>query len=83
MKAFFKLGDSYCAVDREKKQVIICVDAAGDSTNSETLAVKIWTGKDAVESVESMVKLETIDQATFAAKYSGIVAKLHSQTPYA
>ena len=82
-KKFLKLGYSYCALDYDVKQVIICVDVPSGIPATEELSIKIWKGKDAIDSVESMVKMEEIDEATFQEKYSDVVSRLHNETPYA
>jgi hypothetical protein len=69
------------AVDYEKLKVYMCVDKP-DETN-----VRVSSGqKEVTYYTSSYIDNENsveIEEAEFAAKFSAIAAKLHSQTPYA
>ncbi len=75
-KRFRKIGNTYVAIHYFENKVFLVEDTAGE------LEVKIWIGRKAVVQVERH-NGEEINAATFVAKYSRAVAKLHSQTPYA
>lgn len=75
-KRFCKIGDTYVAIHYSENKVFLVED-----TPKQT-EVKIWIGAKEVKHINGYHSTP-IDEATFAAKYSGVVAKLHAQTPYA
>jgi hypothetical protein len=75
-KRFFKVGDTYIAIHFYENKVYLCEDS------DKQLEVKVWNGKKTVAHVNKHTGKE-IDEATFVEKFSGAVAKLGNDTPYA
>lgn len=75
-KRFCKVGETYIAVHYNENKVFLVMDTP------KQIEVKTWIGSKEVKHIDSY-KSEPIDEATFVSKFSGAVAKLHSQIPYA
>lgn len=76
-KRFCSIGDTFIAIHYQTKKVYMCRD------NGSVTESRILTGKKEIRNIEEYTNIKDIDEATFVAKFSDCVAKLHSQTPYA
>lgn len=76
-KRFIQLGNEYIAIHYATNTVYRC------SNNNGQISAEIQTGEIFVTIAEFSPLNNDIDEALFASKFSGIVAKLHAETPYA
>lgn len=77
MKKFYQLGKYYFAIHCTTNEVFMCIDTPGE------IEATVQKGAEFVKNVESYQQKIEIDAALFVSRFSGVVNKLHSQTPYA
>ncbi len=74
---FLRIGNDFYAIDYSLQIVYHCRNSDND------LMAGIELGQQHIDNVESNETAFVIDAAFFVSKFSSVVAKLHSQTPYA